>query len=90
MKDYIDRMKEFLTYLPSKDKELCKELIIQRKFTTLYDIVVSDIRKIQRRARSISINDVNIVDNINMLGMFKLLIEEYISKIDLDYEEDDI
>lgn len=78
----VERMKNLVNSLPSKDRSIANNLIEKRKFEDLWDLVTSAIYKVRRNGEKYS--EANLAD----MNVFKSELSLYMDQLGLCDEEE--
>lgn len=89
-KTLVEKMMEMINILPEKDIIIATNLIKKRDFESLLEIVSSDIKILERKSNSESIDDFDMLNEERLNNMCKLKadIESYL--LLLGYDIDDV
>ena len=77
MKNPLEKIEKLIAFLPKKDAELCSRYLSKRDFQSIYEIVKSDIYKVNKK-------DLEPDDTYKMLIELEVILSDYMSYLDFD------
>lgn len=91
----VEIMNELITFLPEKDVKYAQKFIANREFENLYDLVLSDIRIIEKNLQKIDesqkYNDINLIklqELFNTINEYLILLDpNWLINQSNEYEE---
>lgn len=88
----LNEIKNLITILPDKDKNIADNFIIQRKFEELKELVHANVFKTEKEMKQLDkdSDDIFVLDSkLNGLLQLEEYVDEYYNQTLLGYSEDD-